>query len=645
MITFKQNQINNLYSKFNFDSTNYAKNLSTKSPNADFGKKQDEFIKSNKTDKAKKIITALAIIGGVCLAVFSYKKFKLPKTTANKNPIQKLKILNFENTEKEISKLSNTDKENINKQLHCLSKKTQKIFSTTKKPTNFDNLERLIAIEKANVEINSCKIPDIIFTENLANENIVDIQKIFSNCFESNAKKFKYIKGEMSEFLTCLSEFSETTSKNSKKNIRTFFSIENFSEFIDDLEQFANSNEKQIFSDFIQNCSSKNKVSLIVNNNQQQKLRNYNTKGMILDFIETTKEEIKIRIAGIDIHNIYNAMQNPVEFKIKPENLKAAWLGSYVTYPKKENIVLSGLNRKINSMFLEELASKADLPLETFDLKESAIDELINYAKTFETKYRITSQERLLYIKNIQDFISKNPEETQEFLKLKEFLNTSYDKFGIQSAYDTDRIFDLPKSMLNPKCGLLEFRFKNAFMDYEKIRNEIEKIDSELLDKTSKLIKQKENLLREFFIPIEAKERGLDIEIPNGIMFYGKNQEELNELTEWIKTKNVTLTRTCKYNPNDPMASIIKMYDEAEKAEKLYQVTGKRTILHIENLDELLTDHDTIQKRSLIGRFKMFIEHASKKFHTTILMTTQKDLNDFEEASIGDHRFNIKARI
>ena len=72
-----------------------------------------------------------------------------------------------------------------------------------------------------------------------------------------------------------------------------------------------------------------------------------------------------------------------------------------------------------------------------------------------------------------------------------------------------------------------------------------------------------------------------------------------------------------------------------------YQASGMRTLL----FDELLTNDDTLEGRAMIGRFKNFIENISQKYHTTVLMKTNKDLGDFEEASIGDQRFDLKIKI
>lgn len=75
------------------------------------------------------------------------------------------------------------------------------------------------------------------------------------------------------------------------------------------------------------------------------------------------------------------------------------------------------------------------------------------------------------------------------------------------------------------------------------------------------------------------------------------------------------------------------------KASELeYQKTGKRTIVEIHNLDELLT-RETRRDVIAIAHFKSFAELASEKYHTTMLMRTDKPLENFESASISCGRF------
>ena len=81
------------------------------------------------------------------------------------------------------------------------------------------------------------------------------------------------------------------------------------------------------------------------------------------------------------------------------------------------------------------------------------------------------------------------------------------------------------------------------------------------------------------------------------------------------------------------------------KASELeYQKTGKRTIVEVHNLDKLLTSK-TKKDLITIAHFKSFAELASEKFHTTILMRTDKPLENFESASIGPNRFLVKLKI
>ena len=84
---------------------------------------------------------------------------------------------------------------------------------------------------------------------------------------------------------------------------------------------------------------------------------------------------------------------------------------------------------------------------------------------------------------------------------------------------------------------------------------------------------------------------------------------------------------------------------ELKKAKELYEKTGKRTLLTIENLDELLVDTDSLTSRSRIARIKNMAENSVKNNYTTIMIKTTKPLEDFEEASIGTQRFGLKIKL
>ena len=58
-----------------------------------------------------------------------------------------------------------------------------------------------------------------------------------------------------------------------------------------------------------------------------------------------------------------------------------------------------------------------------------------------------------------------------------------------------------------------------------------------------------------------------------------------------------------------------------------------------------MTQYDCVEYRRMIGRFKQFAEHCSERYHTTLLMSTNYHLEDFEPASIGSQRFETLVKL
>ena len=159
------------------------------------------------------------------------------------------------------------------------------------------------------------------------------------------------------------------------------------------------------------------------------------------------------------------------------------------------------------------------------------------------------------------------------------------------------------------------------------------------------IVQQKRTVMHEFFNLLQAEKDGLSSKVPNGILVYGNSKSGIDELSDWIKNKSETYTKEIDFDPQEPLDSLAQMTEIAKFAEQYHQASGVRTLLFVNNLDELLTNDDTLEGRAMIGRFKNFIENISQKYHTTVLMKTNKDLGDFEEASIGDQRFDLKIKI
>lgn len=158
------------------------------------------------------------------------------------------------------------------------------------------------------------------------------------------------------------------------------------------------------------------------------------------------------------------------------------------------------------------------------------------------------------------------------------------------------------------------------------------------------LVEQKDRVDRQFLSLLKAEKRGEDVPVTNGILVYGSSKEK-EGFIEWLINSSGVVVKRFKHDSNNPMATIETIVNTAEKSETAFQHSNTRTILVVDNLDEMLTKQDGIDDIEMIGRFKGFVEHLSKDFHTTLVTKTDKALDDFEPASIAAHRFGIKADL
>ncbi len=170
---------------------------------------------------------------------------------------------------------------------------------------------------------------------------------------------------------------------------------------------------------------------------------------------------------------------------------------------------------------------------------------------------------------------------------------------------------------------------------------------------------QKNKIQIELFEAIEKEAKALsqnndsqntdkdEIKIPNGILISGKSELSINDLLNWIKSKKSDHIRvkTVEYNADDPKDSIAKLTEALEEAASYWGIAGKRTILDISSYENLLTGETSPKKRIAIGRFKNLAENASKNYHTTLVLSANKNQEEIEPSAISGQRFNIKVKL
>ena len=138
----------------------------------------------------------------------------------------------------------------------------------------------------------------------------------------------------------------------------------------------------------------------------------------------------------------------------------------------------------------------------------------------------------------------------------------------------------------------------------------------------------------------ELEKMKLNPPITQGILFYGKGDKASME--KWlIKTADLNSKITKYTTPEETIKLIAK---EADIADENFKKDNKRTLLVIENLDEMLSKHNDLDDIIALGRFKNVME-ALENRKLTVVTSINKPIETIEPASIADHRFGIQLEI
>jgi len=160
----------------------------------------------------------------------------------------------------------------------------------------------------------------------------------------------------------------------------------------------------------------------------------------------------------------------------------------------------------------------------------------------------------------------------------------------------------------------------------------------------SNVAAEKDNITKLFIDLLKGEKKGMDVPITNGILISGTSKEK-KPFLDWIMNNAPVNFKEMQFNINKPQESLDELFNIAKNSKLLYETNQKRTLLHVEGLDNLLTNFDDISGRRFIGKFNGFAENLSNDYCTTIATITDRNSDDFESASIAPHRFGLKINL
>lgn len=622
----------------NYFGNNYSSNVSP--PQNQSNNKGAK--KANNNDKLFLALGALAliVIGGI-----SYKKIhsaKMLKKSSSNNSNATIQATSFLQNcmEKFSKKLPQSDFFRFNEEFKRLSLPKYDIIDSLKNDDTKNFVKYILAAKESGLS-SHIELPKGLILGNV-NSKIKDVSKIFTTAIYSNFVSTKYTKGHIVEFIESLDEFSSNALKKyNEKQTHTFLHFDNASQFLNDLKLKENEQFKARFDKIIA-LNQENKIVYIVDDNAAKQL---NTDSIL-------KLEFDEKINSVDLTNDLEEVNFQLGSKLssKAENIDKE-LSEYIKpngspsfhtirnllldTPNEKVFLVDGKDNNIVEKAITLISLKTNNTYEKLDCKEISNLSAILPQKGEKAKglYNRTCKRTFLYLDNL--------EPSQQ---INDFIVTASEKYHIIPVINTQNN-EVISALNLPENQIFKMNFwdkgQKAMVDSMELMNErTKKNDFNHIDL--------ERLQKEFFTWIAAERSGKNgstAQIYNGILLHGP--DNLTKITA-DAIKNTVDANCVKIAFNkDKFSDIIdKMIDEAEKAEKLFKQSRKRTILELDGLDNLLTlDREIPENSDLINEFKSIAEDLSQKYHTTIIMRTDMPLDKLDAASIASNRLGMHIEV
>ena len=603
---------------------------------------------SVKTPKAKenrdshKLLLALgglAVLGSGALLV--YNSLKRGKIASTNN-------YSLERIDKFIKRLPEELKISWQNRIKKLPlDKSEFVKALVNKKQDILPLEYLFKLKELRLQ-NVPDLPPLINLENIPPENAKNITQILSGKYKTAYSSTKYTNGFMDEFLGTLTKISQNAKENYKNNKQyTFLNIENVDTLLNDLGKPNNEEYLNKFRELI--ASNANNRLIYVTNGKNKELESL--QHMKLAFTDEIKT---IDLAG-DLAD-FSRLQSDIE-SIKHDKIMES-LSDYLDngivstlshfawkIDKSDILFFDNVTSKTANQFLEKLQTIVDDKFVNIDANKEGFaklnEEILAELPKAKDLYNRENKYTYFYLDSLEDLVLKTEKDFEDFIKFKEIINNSIEGSNLRLIIKNEKQNEVLNSLKNNDT--ISIKFIKGFEFGKLYKETIEKIDQcdfSYIDKNQ--------FIQEYVNSFVTEKAGLHAfgRDGNGILLYGP-AEKTRIIADSIRKSLDVNYKEYDFleNGNTDMLKAVFDLKKILKASELeYQKTGKRTIVEVHNLDELLT-HKTKENVRTIAHFKSFAELASEKFHTTILMRTDKPLENFESASIGPNRFLVKLKI
>lgn len=508
-------------------------------------------------------------------------------------------------------------------------------------------LEYLFKLKELRLQ-NVPDLPPLINLENISAEKAKNITQILSGKYKTAYSSTKYTNGFMEEFFGTLTKISQSAKENYKNNKQyTFLNIENVDTLLNDLSKPNNEEYLNKFRELI--ASNTNNRLIYVTNGKNKELESLQHMKLIFtDEIKTIDlsgdladfSRLQSDIVSIKHDKIMESLSDYLDDSIVQTLSHFAW-----KIDKSDILFFDNVTSKTANQFLEKLQTIVDDKFVNIDANKEGFaklnEEILAELPKAKDLYNRENKYTYFYLDGLEDLVSKTEKDSEDFIKFKEIIKNSIEGSNLRLIIKNEKQNEVLNSLKNNDT--ISIKFIKGFEFGKLYKETIEKIDQcdfSYIDKNQ--------FIQEYVNSFVAEKSGLHAfgRDGNGILLYGP-AEKTRIIADSIRKSLDVNYKEYDFleNGNTDMLKAVFDLKKILKASELeYQKTGKRTIVEVHNLDKLLTSK-TKKDLITIAHFKSFAELASEKFHTTILMRTDKPLENFESASIGPNRFLVKLKI
>lgn len=166
----------------------------------------------------------------------------------------------------------------------------------------------------------------------------------------------------------------------------------------------------------------------------------------------------------------------------------------------------------------------------------------------------------------------------------------------------------------------------------EQLTQEIKR-ENKIVKILKKDNENKKTLYKHFIKLLSNSENAQNLGIPTAIMIEGTNKKAKKDIMDW--TKEQILQRTVEFTlPEDEDEALYRISTEIDYAQDYFDKTGKRSVLFVENLQNILNSNTA--SNETIAEMKTLLSDISEDKVPVTIIFDVNDSSDLDKAFTGN---------